>query len=229
MNTVKATQIQPPQSIQPAVGNKIQLSGIQVKAALTEVQTRWDHSTQKTYQTAAAKALSLQGTASVAGGTEHGTEWGTLIHLLLETAMARPTADLKALAATTLAELGLSPSLVDPALAMVQKVTASSIWARARKSSHCLVEVPFELAMPAGADGLTTILRGVVDLAFLEAKGWVIVDYKTDRHDEQDLPKLVEKYRPQIQTYAQVWNKTLGLPVQESGLYFTNFDKYVPC
>jgi ATP-dependent exoDNAse (exonuclease V) beta subunit len=71
------------------------------------------------------------------------------------------------------------------------------------------------------------MIRGVIDLAFREATGWVVVDYKTDLRTESELPELVEHYSGQVHRYAQVWSDLTGEPVVERGLYFTRFNRYV--
>ena len=68
--------------------------------------------------------------------------------------------------------------------------------------------------------------RGVIDLAFLEGDRWVIVDYKTDRVERNSLAKLVEHYRPQVQSYATAWETLVGQPVREVGLLFKRGNFY---
>ena len=91
------------------------------------------------------------------------------------------------------------------------------------------MEVPFEtrLAPDEGAEPLPTLLRGVIDLAFLEDDGWVLVDYKTDAGAEQQLTALTEHYRGQIEIYGRLWQQMVGQPVKEIGLYFTTNGQYV--
>ena len=71
------------------------------------------------------------------------------------------------------------------------------------------------------------LVRGVIDLAFEESDGWVIVDYKTDRATGQQLEKLAETYRPQVTVYRTAWAQILQQPVKEVGLYFTHANRYV--
>ncbi len=71
------------------------------------------------------------------------------------------------------------------------------------------------------------LVRGVIDLAFLEPSGWVIVDYKTDRHGKNHLRDLAEHYKEQVLTYAKMWEKITGQTVHETGLYFTYPGTYV--
>jgi ATP-dependent helicase/nuclease subunit A len=71
-----------------------------------------------------------------------------------------------------------------------------------------------------------TIRRGVIDLAFWEHDGWVIVDYKTDRAEPRLLPKLVKYYGPQVKNYADTWQTITGEAVHEVGLLFTRANRY---
>ena len=60
-------------------------------------------------------------------------------------------------------------------------------------------------------------LQGVIDLAFREEDGWVVVDYKTDRIKE--IEELDAKYRKQLQLYAQAIKEILHEPVKECWLF----------
>lgn len=71
------------------------------------------------------------------------------------------------------------------------------------------------------------VIHGVIDLAFEEEDGWVIVDFKTDGFEAAQEPGFVEHYRPQVAYYARVWHDQFGHPVKEIGLYFTNRQRYV--
>ena len=70
--------------------------------------------------------------------------------------------------------------------------------------------------------GPKDVLEGVVDLAFLEDGGWVIVDYKTDVGTDPDFPVRVEAYRRQVDLYAKAWSHLTGDPVRERVLFFTS-------
>lgn len=125
-------------------------------------------------------------------------------------------------------ERPLDPALAGDAVETVRAVEYSEIWRRAASSERRLVEVPFQTLL--GPDeGPPTVLRGVIVLVFLEGGGWVIVDYKTDEPRGRGIEELVERYRPQILTYAEAWEKAAGGPVVEAGLYFTQTRDYVDC
>ena len=69
------------------------------------------------------------------------------------------------------------------------------------------------------------ILQGMIDCAFREGDGWILLDYKTDRiRDEQ---AFLEEYRPQLEWYAMALRELTGRPVTESWLYALSVDKAV--
>jgi len=143
--------------------------------------------------------------------------------------MRQPKADLHRLARSLLRELEASVDLADAAVAAVKKVQESDLWQRALASPKRLVEVPMQVLVPAAhtSDGLPKVRSGVIDLAFLEGAGWVIVDYKTDNATLQDMHRLVDHYRPQVKHYAEVWQELVSQPVTEAGLFFTRTNSYI--
>lgn len=72
----------------------------------------------------------------------------------------------------------------------------------------------------------TIITHGVIDMAFEEADGWVVVDFKTDAFDADQENDFVAHYADQVNRYRQVWQETFGYSVKEAGLYFTNRQKF---
>lgn len=67
------------------------------------------------------------------------------------------------------------------------------------------------------------ILQGMIDCAFREGDGWILLDYKTDRI--RDEAAFMEEYRPQLEWYAKALRELTGLPVKESWLYALSVDK----
>ena len=63
------------------------------------------------------------------------------------------------------------------------------------------------------------LVQGVVDCAFLEADGWVLVDYKTDRV-EGDPTLWAERHRRQVELYAQALEQLTGRPVKDRYVVF---------
>jgi ATP-dependent helicase/nuclease subunit A len=199
---------------QPAVPAEkpVSVSGEDVVAARAALAARWEKIKTPTYAARAAKPAVLP---VAVRGEGDGMSWGSVIHLLLQTAMREPKADLGAAAVSALRAAELDESLAGEAVATVRAVMGSELWRRARAARQCLAEVPFVMTRPDG------LVRGVIDLAFEEEGGWVLVDYKTDR---AGIVELLETYRQQLENYRQCW-QTVG-PVKEIGIYATRSDRY---
>ena len=290
-------------------GTTVHVTTEDVSTATKAIDERWQVILAPTYKVSAAKSLVVADRSDYPG-TQHGTEWGNVIHMILQVAMTDKDANLTAVARDALAEQNLEASLAEEAVAAAQSVIDSEIWKRASSALKVLVEVPFETlwaegatcefesgviaqetpspsALPSregdlktspgsgladriflnpsptegesrapaldpsplageggergseelSAEELTSmhnteasvplLVRGVIDLAFLEPNGWVIVDYKTDRHGPERLQELASHYKGQVLTYAKIWEKITGERVREAGLYFTHAGKYV--
>ncbi|MEW6238694.1 MAG: UvrD-helicase domain-containing protein [Candidatus Omnitrophota bacterium] len=194
--------------------------------AAAAIQEKWQTAAYPTYAVERAKQVSQNWPVSANETSERGAQWGSAVHLLLQELMDDPAADLNQLARTVLAEEELEENWLDELKDAVLSVTRSEIWRRAQASRQRMTEVPFETMVHAGKE-LPTLQRGVIDLVFLEANGWVIVDYKTDRGAITALDRLAEHYRPQVEAYAARWREITGQRVAEAGLYFTAAGKYV--
>ena len=67
------------------------------------------------------------------------------------------------------------------------------------------------------------ILQGMIDCAFLEEDGWILLDYKTDRITDEEA--FVEEYRPQLDWYRIALERLTGVRVAESWLYSLSADR----
>ncbi|MHB8736220.1 MAG: UvrD-helicase domain-containing protein, partial [Terriglobales bacterium] len=108
-----------------------------VTVATQAIDQRWATLRRATYESEAIKEISLTSTrpaieGSGAAAGEHGVEWGTVIHALLETAMRQPAADLHGLARSLLRDQETIPGLVQDAVATVRSVQRSGLWGRAQ-------------------------------------------------------------------------------------------------
>lgn len=68
------------------------------------------------------------------------------------------------------------------------------------------------------------ILQGVLDCCFMEDGQWVLVDYKTDRGEKED---LLKRYTDQMRWYARALFDITGIPVREAWLYLLNLSESV--
>lgn len=75
------------------------------------------------------------------------------------------------------------------------------------------------------------LVQGVVDVCFIEDEGIVIVDYKTDyidkAHMEESIQKIKNRYRIQLNLYAEAISLITRLPIKEKIIYLYNIDKWV--
>ncbi len=159
--------------------------------------------------------------ARILRGPATGIEWGDLIHALLEYAMGHPACtrtDLDRYARWLTVEKPDIGAAVPEALDLVHRVMASETWARAQAAEECFVEVPFAIAH-LGPDGRPVVLSGVIDLAFRDAAGWKIVDYKSDQLISPDGRELVEKYAPQLDAYAAALKQVVPSASVTTGLH----------
>jgi ATP-dependent helicase/nuclease subunit A len=156
---------------------------------------------------------------------ERGQAFGEAVHTVIEAAMKKADLELKKEVAARLAAKGIRLEYAPGAVAMLEEVIASSLWKRAVSSPKRLVEAPFFVMLED--EEQPTLLRGVIDLAFQEEGGWVLVDYKTDRVEDKSIEALADDYRPQMELYARAWEKCSGETVKELLVYFLDVGKVV--
>ncbi len=135
----------------PSTGS-VTVTAADIAEAETAIAARWRQAGAATYEVRGAKELAVGAAEPQRRPTagEHGTEWGTVIHFLLETALREPGRELSEQARYKLEEQGLPTSRAPEALAVVAAVQASEIWRRAAASGRLLVEVPFKICLSPG-------------------------------------------------------------------------------
>ena len=131
--------------------------------------------------------------------------------------------------------------------AKLEEFFGSMLGQRLLKADRIFREVPFNLDIRAAdvyreLDGEvygeeTILLQGVIDCCFEEDGKMILVDYKTDRVKQgddsfaseqddgpsdrpgEDVDRIKEKYRSQIEYYALALERITGKPVTEKYLY----------
>ena len=164
------------------------------------------------------------------GHGDAGAELGTLIHLLMQHLdfSARSEAEVLELIETLRQRNILSEAeavRIQPFAGRVAKFLRSEIAGRARSAKELRREIPFSLLLPARELGLgeseeQVMLQGIIDLAFPEEDGYVIVDYKSNMVDEAHLAQLAGHYRLQMQLYRLALEQVTGRPVKACYLWF---------
>lgn len=102
----------------------------------------------------------------------------------------------------------------------------SPLYKRIEKSEKVMREKKFTISVPLSfanpeletdfADE-QVLVQGVIDCAFFEDGGLVVLDYKTDRVKSTD--ELVERYRRQLEIYKIAAEQSFGVKVKETLLY----------
>ncbi|NLL63957.1 MAG: UvrD-helicase domain-containing protein [Ruminococcaceae bacterium] len=119
-------------------------------------------------------------------------------------------------------------------LQKVQNYIDSNIAGRIKASKKIMREKKFSVLVPASnfypelskSLGQEKILiQGIADLIFIEEDGFVILDYKTDR--TKDKEKLINKHKPQLETYKEALEQVLELPMKEAYIYAFSLDEEI--
>jgi ATP-dependent exoDNAse (exonuclease V) beta subunit len=137
-----------------------------------------------------------------------GLAFGVLVHNVLAKApfdATRPALD--DLAAVEARVLGLGDDEAHAAASLVIRLFSHELLQRARAADArgaCRRETPVTSMLPD-----STLIEGVVDLAFEERGAWTVVDYKTDR----ELAAVGEdRYRRQVALYVTAIAQATGQP-----------------
>lgn len=76
-------------------------------------------------------------------------------------------------------------------------------------------------------DNESVMLRGIVDAYFEEDNQIVLVDYKTDFVNEENINQIIEKYKKQLDLYADIIETLTGKSVKEKCIYLFGVDESV--
>jgi len=167
--------------------------------------TEWARAAPDDDETAAlARDVALV-TAARGGARPGGPRFGTLVHAVLAT-VALDAAPAQIVEGVSLQAriLGAPAEEVEGATTLVTAALAHPLIARARdawRTGRCRRETPVACRQPDGS-----LVEGVLDLAFEEAAGWTVVDFKTDAEIGAELGR----YRRQVGLYASVVAKATG-------------------
>lgn len=156
----------------------------------------------------------------------YGRSWGNVIHGALEYLANSVAAgkteslcvdNLRSVVEGLLQREGLPLEQREEVLGTLKEITDSPFWQRVCASSEIHTEVSF------GIMKNDTYTSGVIDLAFREKEGWVLVDYKTDLvESDSHLQELLDYYYPQVELYLDSWEEISGEKVVEAGFFFTH-------
>ncbi|MCL2496655.1 MAG: PD-(D/E)XK nuclease family protein, partial [Clostridiales bacterium] len=86
--------------------------------------------------------------------------------------------------------------------------------------------LPATELMPAAAPQDKLVLQGVIDAAFWDDDGWVLLDYKTGGYGRTE-QELIESYATQLIYYRRALRDIWREPVKEMWLCFIDLGKNV--
>ena len=76
-------------------------------------------------------------------------------------------------------------------------------------------------------DDESIMLRGIIDAYFEEDEKIVIVDYKTDFVNDENREEVINRYKKQLDLYAEVVKNLTGKEVKEKYIYLFGIDEGV--
>lgn len=102
---------------------------------------------------------------------------------------------------------------------------AGPIGSKLRNSASHIREFKFSILDDAvhygeNLEGEQVLLQGVVDCAILEEDGIILLDYKTDHVNEENVDRAADRHRQQLEIYAEALTKIYQKPVKEKYIYF---------
>lgn len=74
-------------------------------------------------------------------------------------------------------------------------------------------------------DGAEPYVQGIADMFFVEDDGIVLVDYKSDRTDDED--KYKDDYKLQLDIYKEALEKEFSMPVKQMMIYSFTLGKFI--
>ena len=135
--------------------------------------------------------------------TSSGRRFGVLVHgVLRDVPLDGGATAIRQLAELHGRLLGAPADEMDAACAAVASALEHPLLHRARTAEACHREYPVTLRLDSGK-----LFDGVIDLAFVEAGGWVVVDFKTDA----DWSAHRARYERQLQWYAYTLARLTGM------------------
>lgn len=102
----------------------------------------------------------------------------------------------------------------------------SPLWKSIRSAEIVHAELPVS-GLRSEETSSPEVLDGTIDLLYRVNGDWHLIDYKTDRVSD-NRESLVDHYRPQIESYAQLWTAATGADITQKGLWLADLGTHVP-
>jgi ATP-dependent helicase/nuclease subunit A len=196
------------------------------------VQERIDALTKPSWKVRrpSEKESELGGIPAKGSSSGLGMEYGSAIHALFESLIARRRSHTTKFAITEWVKKVMydrfsssdSHRLLESSMEAALAFYESDLWTEITNANRVLTEVPFTVTEVI--DELEYVVSGVVDLAFRTEAGWFIVDYKTDRVAEI---VLRERHESQLGTYHRAWSQIFTDEACEVSIWSTHLNRRI--
>lgn len=147
-------------------------------------------------------------------GLTEGALFGKLVHRLFEKTDWSHPERMDKLAEIEGKGLGVTGPMIERAGKLVKEAISSQLLQRVIQSENYQKEVPFTYVQEG------RMVEGVMDVVFREGEDWVVLDFKTDQIDQEELEAKVKQYTPQVRIYSEAIKTLFGKPPKEVILFF---------
>lgn len=108
----------------------------------------------------------------------------------------------------------------------------TSLGRKLSRGENVLREFKFSIlddgtAYDPALQGEQILLQGVVDCALIEDDGITVIDFKTDRVTSDTINAAAQRYRPQVEAYADALRRIFKKPIKKTCLYFFQLEQFV--
>ena len=151
----------------------------------------------------------------------YGREFGTAVHQLFEYVITRRTSitsvdEIEDVMKAVLAEQDALPHR-ENARRMLATLLDSPLWETLQTAEQ--VHTEFPVAKVTDQD-CPTLTDGTIDLLYQIHGAWHLIDFKTDRTPDRNA--VINRYRSQVQAYAELWMRATGHPIEQAALWLTD-------
>ena len=113
--------------------------------------------------------------------------------------------------------------------------TNSTLWTELKNAKKVFKEQPFYINLKSkdvynNSSDENILVQGIIDLYYISKNNEIIlVDYKTDRVNQGEDSKLVEKYSKQLEIYTKALEQSLNKKVDKKYIYSVYLNKMIEC
>lgn len=168
-------------------------------------------------------------------GQRGGTAYGSAVHAVMQYIFYEACCDIQGVT-DELDRLVREQFITNEQRAMVDSAVIdrffqTPIGRKLCQSKDVLREFKFSILDDAsrygdGLEGEQVLLQGVVDCALIEPDGITVLDFKTDYVTPDTVDMVTQRYREQVETYADALCRIFRLPIKAKALYYFHISDF---